>query len=856
MKFRKAYLFVFVLLCALVFMACDKKPILETLTFSGADGVTLDYEEEFNVLEGVTVIGNDDVDYSHLITYTTTGTIDSTTHLFDTTKTGEFLIQYKVEIGSVKATKNRIVKVNNPPRTSMVLNGDFSMGVTGWDKFEADGGTVALSVDEGALKLEIVSGSNPWTPRISQMDVPFEEGKTYEISFKAKASEAGKLIHLQVGEIIPNDPWFINFKPNAQVEFATLTTEWANYSYKFTHTQDNPRGGLLFEFGKFQNSNISCTVWMDDIDIQESTPDEDTRPPVISGVSSETSIIVGTDFNPLAGVTAEDNVDGDVTSAIQFLIYKVVGDVETLVEEIDTSVVSLYKIVYTVKDSKDNEGEAILMLSIVDMIFEETDIVANGDFADDGTGWTSWRQDWGDMPTITVEYIDNQAVITYDKPGDAGWAIQFNQVARSLERGVTYKIQFDAKVSVARTINVAMEDPDRNNQVFFRQNGIEITTDMTTFEYIFTVPHEASNNVKLTFELGATTNFQAGTFTLDNVLISTAVKDEVLYNQDFSVLGYRPFFANWLSDNPTGSLGVVDGALKLDITNVGALANSWELQVIQDAFALKTGADNEGHIQFEAGKTYKLTFDCASSTAGKVNIAFGWFDDGGGWHAYHVTTVDDQPEVNAVLDTYSIEFTFASDADLTNKSVLKWEIGTLFAGATGAQHFILDNIKLEVEDGDDFVDTNQIINGTITEVVGWTLFVNDGSAAGMNVVDGNLVIDVTTLGTDAWHVHLYNGETTSLSVGNYKFVIKAKSSVERVIRANLIIPTEGYRSILDGSKWDITLTDTPDTFYLDFEVTADLMNKVKVEIDFGTLTDLTSVPSIVTIYEIIIYKVI
>jgi len=247
MKFKKTFLFVFVVCCAFLLVACDREPTLKTLTFYDVTDITVEYEAEFNVLDGISVKGNDDVDYSEHITYTSLATIDSTTNLLDTTETGTFLIKYEIEVGELKASKNRMVTVSDPERTSMVLNADFSLGVTGWDTYAADGGTIDLSVEDGALKAEVVSGSNPYTPRVTQMGIPFEIDTTYEISFKAKSSVADKLVHLQVGEILADNPWFTNFKPDVQVEFVTLTNfafissiEMCSLTKSMTSVSENP----------------------------------------------------------------------------------------------------------------------------------------------------------------------------------------------------------------------------------------------------------------------------------------------------------------------------------------------------------------------------------------------------------------------------------------------------------------------------------------------------------------------------------------------------------------------------------------------------------------------------------------
>ena len=62
--------------------------------------------------------------------------------------------------------------------------------------------------------------------------------------------------------------------------------------------------------------------------------------PVISGVNESTTITVGSKFDPMAGVSATDDIDGDLTDKI-----KVEGTV-------DANKVGDYKLVYSVTNSR------------------------------------------------------------------------------------------------------------------------------------------------------------------------------------------------------------------------------------------------------------------------------------------------------------------------------------------------------------------------------------------------------------------------------------------------------------------------------------------------------------------------
>ncbi|MBU1093998.1 MAG: carbohydrate binding domain-containing protein [Firmicutes bacterium] len=349
----------------------DEEPIVPTLTsivISGADDVTLAFEANFNILDGVTALGNDSVDYTADITYVTTSAVLDG-DVLNTSVTGNHAIRYEVSVDGIVAQHWRYITVTPPQAVEgeMLVNPDFANGTAGWDSsdvvYNADGSSMTLSTEDGALKAEVVAGTNVYTPRFGQMNVPFEQGKAYKVSFDAKAS-VEKIINLQVGELLSGAPYFTDFKPG-QTEHRTITTEWANYEYSFMMTLDNPRGGVLFELGAIGGVAVDGTLWFDNILIEETTITGDSVLPAISGVKATTNILIDSTFDPLTGVTASDNIDGDITASIEVAIYSVVGEVETLVTTIDTSAEAVYRIVYTVSDAAGNETVAETVATIV-----------------------------------------------------------------------------------------------------------------------------------------------------------------------------------------------------------------------------------------------------------------------------------------------------------------------------------------------------------------------------------------------------------------------------------------------------------------------------------------------------------
>ncbi len=773
---KKRFIFsVLMLLAVFTLVACkDAEGELSAITFDGVEDVTLDFEAEFNVMDGVKATGNNGVDYTDSITYSHVARTIITDDVLDTTVTGQHAIKYEVEVEGILAQVFRMVTVKEPAAIEgqLLVNPDFSLGTAGWDnsaKYEAEGGTIALSTEDGALKAEVVAGPHAYTPRFGQMNVAFEQGKTYEVAFRAKSS-VEKTINLQVGELIDVDPWFIDFKTGVVVH-KTITTEWDTYSYKFTMTQDNPRGGILFELGKVGDDRIDATLWFDDVSITETTPDADETAPLLSGVRANVSIPINDSFDPLSGITAMDNLDGEITDNIVLEIYLVEDEDETLVTAVDTSAEGTYRLVYTISDEAGNITTAE---SNVKVVVLNPDLYELPEYR---TFLNSWEGTVG-----MIQGLNGQLLLTLSNINTwENWQIQIIQDAYALGTGEdnegsmqfeadkTYRVSFDAKSTTAGDITVAIGHAG-GGWTPYHEEIVSVTNDMDTYTFTFTTDDaEADYSVLAQFKLemgllysGLTTE---QTFVLDNLIIEVLegedyVDAEMIVNGTmeapvpYNLSQYRTFLNDW--EGTAGMIQGINGELVLTLTNVNTWEN-WQIQVIQDAFALGTGEDNEGSMQFEADKTYRVSFDAKSTTAGDITVAIG--HAGGGWTPYHAEVVS----VTNDMDTYT--FTFTTDDAEADYSVLaqfKLEMGLLFAGSSLEQKFVLDNLTIEVLDGEDYIDAGLIVNGTMEAPEPYTLeqyraFLNDweGTAGMIYGLEGELLLTLTNVNTwENWQIQI------------------------------------------------------------------------------------------------------
>jgi len=232
----------------------------------GIDDINYTLGTKIDILEGVTAI--DDLDGDVTSNIITEGFANKNLE-------GSYLIKYKVKDNSGNETiKLRIITVVRELvlLDNMVVNGDFSNGLTGYGFFtlnnQADAFFEVLN-EELKITIQSVDDSIWYAPRMDYQGLLYETGKEYHVSFRAKA-DADRMIHIQIGELLNFDPWFDDFRPNTDKVFL-LTSEYSVIEFTFKmNNPTNPNGCILFEMGNINNGFENETViYIDDLEIRE-----------------------------------------------------------------------------------------------------------------------------------------------------------------------------------------------------------------------------------------------------------------------------------------------------------------------------------------------------------------------------------------------------------------------------------------------------------------------------------------------------------------------------------------------------------------------------------------------------------
>jgi alpha-tubulin suppressor-like RCC1 family protein len=175
--------------------------------------------------------------------------------------------------------------------------------------------------------------------------------------------------------------------------------------------------------------------------------------PVFMGTTNQT-IDLNTVFDKMAGVTASDNVDGDLTSEIQ-----VTG-------EVNTEKKGIYTLKYSVKDSSGNTAEATRKITVLDtvapVISGATDkLIKVNSFFDPKEGITAIDNEDGDLSgSIVVTGSVNTAAfgsytLTYTSTDTSGNSSSVKRTISVIKTGWIkeegYWLYYDSKTGLKKT---------------------------------------------------------------------------------------------------------------------------------------------------------------------------------------------------------------------------------------------------------------------------------------------------------------------------------------------------------------------------------------------------------------------
>ncbi|WP_245579622.1 carbohydrate binding domain-containing protein [Alteribacter aurantiacus] len=329
-----------------------------------------------------------------------------------------------------------------------------------------------------------------------------------------------------------------------------------------------------------------------------------------------------------------------------------------------------------------NDIELIRLSGGEDLTLEEAFPLKNGDFTNGSSHWNTHIQgDYGDSSSAGSFKVENgEARFSVEDTGANPWDIMFFQDNLSVKAGQTYIVEFDAKSTIDRPIEVIVENASYER---FLSEEISLTGELETYTFEFKLG--ADELVGLKYLLGA---FESDPHdvVVKNVRFEAKGEREKYFplnNGDFS-RGLEEWGTHIQGDydgESSATFDVEEEEVRITIGNTGA--NPWDIQLFQAGLNL-----------FE-GQTYVVEFDARSTTDRSIEVAL---DNGaaGGYYRHFETIVElsDSPE------TFSYEFEMGADDNVG----LLFLLGNVSDEQISESHdVVIDNVRVEVQGVRDFL---------------------------------------------------------------------------------------------------------------------------------------------------------
>ncbi|MBC1563587.1 LPXTG cell wall anchor domain-containing protein, partial [Listeria booriae] len=352
-------------------------------TFTTSD-VYLKVGDKFNPYAGITASDTEDGDL--------TDRIDIESSDVDMTQAGTYAVEYSVtdsDNNTTKITRHVYVRTNDKP-VIHASDQTFKAGAS----FDPLAGMSASDTEDGDITTNVTVTAN---------DVDANHAGTYHVTYSVTDSDDNTTTKTITITVLTNE------KP--VITAADITQK--------AHRSVDPMAGVTASDLEDGDLTANIKIIANDINIDvpgeyhvtysvlDSDGNETEKTITVTILSNEAPVIHGQDitfkagkaFDPMAGVTASDTEDGDITSAI-----------EMTANDVNPDVAGVYHVTYSVTDSDGNTTEATYTVTVLTnekpVIHATDQTLAYGQAFDPMAGVTAEDLEDGDL-TGSIKIISN-----------------------------------------------------------------------------------------------------------------------------------------------------------------------------------------------------------------------------------------------------------------------------------------------------------------------------------------------------------------------------------------------------------------------------------------------------------------
>lgn len=433
-----------------------------------------------------------------------------------------------------------------------------------------------------------------------------------------------------------------------------------------------------------------------------------------------------------------------------------------------------FKVDYINAYQLDNYDENVKKPEAEKVILRDPDkngnYIINGDFSkDDG----SWKFLTALNGIGNGNISNNKMTISTENAGTAEYSIQLVQPGVPLKEGGKYRVTFDAKANEDRTMIADVSGPDRSYVRYFNDTKVDLTTDVKTYSYDFTMEKKDDANGRLEFNLG--NQGSLADVEISNVKIEKIGQIEKDENESKKIMPDGNYVNN-------GTFDVGEDRMKY--WEVKSKSTNTQINV--------TNSNNSRELKVDVKDNNSLLEDVVVK---QTNLALTKNDN---YALYFDAYADKDKTIKACIN--GEEFS----ADLTNnKKTFKFEFATgeelsskdleLLLGGQGITY--IDNVRIE--------ENSLIRNGAFdTGLMGWDVFVDGNMKSAVSYGVDSLKeenasqLEIADTGDADWKIQLKQNNVKLEEGQKYRLSFDAKSTIDRDIM---------YAIQRDGSKdnnWD------------------------------------------------------
>ena len=534
----------------------------------------------------------------------------------------------------------------------------------------------------------------------------------------------------------------------------------------------------------------------------------DTNPPEISGVFDQ-AVQAGTEFDAMAGVSASDKEDGDVTSKI---VITSMPDLSFQNGKVTVDAPGDYELTYTVTDKGGNEAKAYATLTVTKqtgeaVVYQDLDFTVAGDVDDHG-----WTVNVAEGVNATGEHKQGAFVFDITDAGNGDGDIQLKKAGVAL-KAADYRVKIWAKSTKETYAHILARDEGVEDWATFGgAYNVRIGTEVAPLELFFTSPGEGSAELILNLgKISPNPDNPDDTTPADFTVTIDKIEIYEISGEEHQV----PVYTGDFSADDAVAVSAGDGA------SANASAGTFQIESYPTeggVWSIKADL-GLGDTSVESGKKYYYSFTvkAENSQAGELLVESASQNDAARADFNGLNL----PAGEEVTITHS--FTAGSSV---NDPVIRMQIGNPSDGVT-ANTITVSNLEFGTLEGD--LETVKTIDSFSVPYTGsdvkWGTYNgtdedNERGVGNIWTEGGSLFYRIDQGGTTDWHNKLYMNLT--LPADSY-FTVEITGKASKPVSCGFFLNPAGSWDPRVSEGIDFTTEeqtfsfDTTDTLIMDMD---------------------------------------